>query len=467
MAEEKQEQAGATGDAAQVAPQADQRADELTAALPAYDPDVHASRRRFLAGLAAATGAAVFGGDRAIAKQDGKLPHPDNSDIEHIVVVMMENRSFDHYLGWVPGADGRQAGLSYLDRTGTRRATYPLAPDFQGCAHPDPDHSYEGGRVEYNHGACDGWLQAGQNDLYSIGYYTQKDLSFYGRAAPQWTTLDRYFASIMAETYPNRIYQHAAQTDRIDDTLSTTTLPTIWDRLARRGLKGRYYFSDVPFLALWGSKYIPISRPFVQFLLDCATDNLPHVSFVDPRFLDEANGTSGDDHPHADIRNGQAFVDLVYKAVTLSKGWSNTVLVINYDEWGGFFDHVPPPTAPIPAADRLAGNADGRLGFRVPSLLIAPWAQRGAVSSTTFDHTSILKMIEWRWGLPALTVRDDSANNLALALDFKQKKVLAPQFAVPLGPFGGVCRSPALSARAAADKWDALQAMARGYGWPV
>src|ERR1043166_3591357 len=163
MAEEKQEQAGATGDAAQVAPQADQRADELTAALPAYDPDAHASRRRFLAGLAAATGAAVFGGDRAIAKQDGKLPHPDNSDIEHIVVVMMENRSFDHYLGWVPGADGRQAGLSYLDRTGTRRATYPLAPDFQGCAHPDPDHSYEGGRGEYNHGACDGWLQAGQN----------------------------------------------------------------------------------------------------------------------------------------------------------------------------------------------------------------------------------------------------------------------------------------------------------------
>ena len=271
----------------------------------------------------------------------------------------------------------------------------------------------------------------------------------------------------MSETYPTRIYQHAAQTDRIDNTPVVSKLPTIWDSLAKHGLEARYYFSDVPFLTLWGRKYLPISRPYAQFLLDCATDNLPHVSFVDPRFIDEALGTSGDDHPHADIRNGQAFVDLVYKAVTLSNGWSKTVLVVTYDEWGGFFDHVPPPVASIPAADRKAGNLDGRLGFRVPTLLFAPWARRGFVSSTQFDHTSILKMIEWRWGLPALTVRDAEANNLAEALDFKQKKIAPVQFAVPPGPFGGVCQSATFSARAAADKWHMLQAMARSDGWPV
>ncbi len=424
-------------------------------------------RRRFLAGIAATTGAFALGGIAAAAAARPGLPRPESSNIEHIVVVMMENRSFDHFLGWVPGADGKQAGLSYVDRTGALQQTYRLAPDFQGCGHPDPDHSYEGGRVEYNNGACDGWLQAGQNDTYAIGYYAQQDLSFYGHAAPQWTTLDRYFASIMAETFPNRIYQHAAQTDRIDNTPVISTLPTIWDRLAAKGLTGRYYFSDVPVLALWGAKYVPISRPFARFLFDCATNNLPHVSFVDPRFLGADSGTSGDDHPHADIRNGQAFVDLVYKAVTLTRGWSKTVLVINYDEWGGFFDHVPPPTGPIPAADKIAGNADGLLGFRVPSLLIAPSAPRSAVSSITFDHTSVLKMIEWRWGLEPLTLRDASANNLAEALDFKQKRASAPQFAVPYGPFGSACAPSPLARSASADKWIMLQSMARSYGWPV
>src|SRR5205085_4976865 len=153
------------------------------------------------------------------------------SGIENIVVVMMENRSFDHFLGWLPGADGKQAGLTYLDNAGVAHATVPLAPDFQGCGRSDPDHSYQGGRIEFNNGACDGWLRAGSNDDYAIGYYTQADLTFLGSAAPAWTAFDRYFAPIMAPTYPNRIYSHAAQTDRLDDSiLPLSTLPTIWDR---------------------------------------------------------------------------------------------------------------------------------------------------------------------------------------------------------------------------------------------
>ena len=166
------------------------------------------SRRRFLAGLAAS-------GTLGLARttdQDGELEQSNKSVIEHIVLVMMENRSFDHFLGWMPNADGRQAGLTYQDALGVSHSTYPLAPDYQGCGHPDPDHSYTGGRVEYDNGRCDGWLRAGQNDVYSIGYYEQTDLPFLGHAAPAWTTCSRYFAATMAETYPNRIYQHAAQT---------------------------------------------------------------------------------------------------------------------------------------------------------------------------------------------------------------------------------------------------------------
>jgi phospholipase C len=392
---------------------------------------------------------------------------PSDSGIEHVVVVMMENRSFDHMMGWVPGADGEQAGLAFPDESGALVATHALAPDYQGCGHPDPDHSFEGGRIEYNGGACDGWLLAGSNDEYSIGFYTAADLPFYSRAARRFVTLDRYFSSLMAETFPNRIYQYAAQTDRLDNSLALSTLPTIWDRLAEEGITRRYYYSDLPFVALWGLKYLPISRPVTQFLADAVNGDLPQVSFVDPRFLGEAEGLSGDDHPHADIRNGQAFLNIIYTAVTRSPGWRNTVLVINYDEWGGFFDHVPPPTAPIPPADEAAGATDGLLGFRTPAMVIAPWATPGAVSHMEFDHTSVLKMIEWRWGLEPLTVRDATANNLAEALDFTRRRAPAPGFAVPLGPFGELCAPEPSPQPEEEVSLGSILELAEELGWPI
>ena len=422
------------------------------------------SRRRFLK-TAAATGALTLGGFASLPRafsQSAALPPPELSGIEHVVVLMMENRSFDHMLGWLEGAEGRQKGLTYFDAAGVAHQTYRLAPDFQGCGHPDPDHSYEGGRVEYNGGACDGWLRAGSNDEFAIGYYGKHDLAFFRSAATRWTACDHYFSAIMAGTFANRVYQHAAQTDRLANTFELSILPTIWDRLAEAGLDGRYYFSDVPFLALWGSKYVSIARPFASFLADAAAGTLPHVSFVEPRFLGEEIGASNDDHPFADIRNGQAFMNLVYSAVTGGPAWRNTVLVINYDEWGGFFDHVPPPTAPIPPADRAAGNEDGLLGFRTPCLVVSPFAQRDHVAKQTLDHTSVLKLIEWRWGLEPLTVRDQTATNLAEILQFPAIEFSAKQFSVPAGPFGELCIPGGLD-----DEWQPLLRMALDFGWPV
>jgi len=422
------------------------------------------SRRRFLTGLAAAGSLAALSDRKAIAQQpdSGSLPTPENSGIDHVVLVMMENRSFDHFLGWLPGANGRQAGLRYPDFIGQLQSTHHLT-DFQGCPFQDPDHSYEGARIEYDSGKCDGWLRV--NDVFSIGYYQQNDLPFFGAAAPGWTVCDNYFAAIMAETYPNRLYQHAAQTDRIHNSTTTSVLPTIWDRLQAAGLAGKYYYGDIPFTALWGLKYLGISSPFAEFLTDCAAGNLPQVSFIDPRFEDETSGSSNDDHPHADIRNGEAFLNEVYRAVTSGPAWPHTMLVINFDEWGGFFDHVPPPTAPIPVADQLAGNQDGRLGFRTPALLISPWSRRGYVSHTQFDHTSVLKLIEWRWQLAPLTVRDTTANNLALALDFGQPNYAAPLYGVPAGPLGAVC--PQATTTDEESEWAALQTLAGSQGFPL
>ena len=393
----------------------------------------------------------------------GAVPEPTTCGLEHVVVVTMENRSYDHFLGWVPGGDGRQAGLHYPDPTGRRVSTYPLAPDYQGCGHANPDHSYAGGRIAFAQGACDGWLRTAAADTYALGYYTAADLAFLGQAALQWTVCDRYFAAIMAETYPNRLYLHAAQTDRLGDTLALSGLPTIWDRLAAAGRAGRYYFSDLPFLLLWGLTYLPICRPLDHFFADCARGTLPAVSYVDPRFLGEGGGTSGDDHPPSDIRNGEAFLQQIYAAVTASPAWPHTLLIITFDEWGGFYDHVPPPVAPLPEADRAAGNTDGRLGFRVPTLLVAPWARRGHVAHEQYDHTSILALIAWRWGLEPLTVRDASAGNLATALDFGHTDLSAPRITAPPGPFGGPC--PAEGAAHGA-VWAALRGLVPQVGWP-
>ena len=414
------------------------------------------SRREFIRQTTLAAGALGLAGPITRAMQSS-LPLPQESGIDHIVVVMMENRSFDHYLGWVPGADGRQAGLTYTDTAGDEHTTYPLAPDYQGCGHPDPDHSYIGGRVEYNDGACDGWLRAGQNDRYAIGYYTEGDLAFFADAVKDWTTCDRYFSSLMAPTFPNRFYMHAAQTDRLENTFVLSDLPTIWDLMADAGLEGRYYFSDVPFLAFWGAKYLPIARLFPSFLADCRAGTLPQVSFVEPRFLEEQTGVSADDHPHADIRNGQAFLNQVYTAVVSSPAWRRTVLVITYDEWGGFFDHVPPPTGPIPTKDAELGS-DGLLGFRVPTVVISPFSAKRQVAHTVLDHTSILKMIEWRWGLPSLTSRDAAANNLAEVLDFSRPRARAPRYPVPAAQFPTLCLG-------GADKWEIVAALARAWRW--
>jgi phospholipase C len=386
------------------------------------------SRRQFLVGSAAALGSLSVGRSflwAASEARPARLPRPERSGIDHVVVAMMENRSFDHLLGWLPNAGGRQAGLIYTDNAGQAFKTYPLAPDFQGCSHHDPSHSFDDGRVQLNDGLCDGWLRAGASDIFSIGYYTRRDLPFLGKAAPDWTVCNRYFAPIMAPTYPNRLYQHAAVTDRLDDSLSPSTLTTIWDRLSDAGLGGRYYHSDTSFLGLWGPKFTALSQPYTQFLQDCASGDLPEVAFVDPPLSGEAGGTSADDHPHGDIRAGEWWLYQTYRAVTTSPEWKRTVLIITFDEWGGFFDHVAPPATPDVDPDFE------QRGFRVPTLIVSPFSRPGTIANDVYDHTSILKMIEWRWDLPALSMRDDTANNLAEALDFNFRRRHVKDYAVP------------------------------------
>ena len=394
------------------------------------------NRRTFMRSIAGASAAAALAGTKGLqGEAAAALPSPSASQIDHIVVVMMENRSFDHLLGWLPGGNGKQAGLTYLDSNGEAHSTSRLTT-FVGCAHPDPDHSYAGGRSEYDDGKIDGWLRTTTNDVFCIGYYEEADLPFFSAMARNFTTLDNYYPSILSSTFPNRVFQHAAQTDRLSNTLDISTLPTIWDNLAAAGVSHKYYFSNVPFLALWGAKYVGIAALFADFLADAAAGTLPAVSFLDPKFTILDDGEGNDDHPHADLRAGEAFMGQVYRAITSGPGWKNTVLIFNRDEWGGFFDTVTPPRV-IAANDVDTDLVNGKalLGFRVPTIVVSPFTQGNPatprINSELYDHTSVLKLIEWRYNLPPLTNRDASneVGNLASALNFT-----APDYTVPSLP---------------------------------
>ncbi|MEI9982594.1 MAG: alkaline phosphatase family protein [Aliidongia sp.] len=263
-------------------------------------------------------------------------------------------------------------------------------------------------------------------------------MPFFAAAAQNWTICDNYFCSILGPTWPNRLYMHTGQTDRLttggntNDTDSfVSILPTIWDAAAYGGVSARYYYSDAAYTALWGGSYTDISFPFDQFVADAAAGNLPSISYVDPLSVGEAQGTSADDHPLADIRNGQVFMNRVYQALSTSPNWAKTLLVINYDEWGGFADHVAPPMAPVSAHEASIGNVDtplnpdgtgmAYLGFRVPCLLIGPRVSRGFLAHDQFDANAILNFITWRFGLQGLGIRATTSGNIGTAIDFTQQ----------------------------------------------
>ena len=434
------------------------------------------------AGFAAVTGPELLA--RAAASASPAIrPHGSNG-IEHVVVLMMENRSFDHFLGWLPGADGRH-DMVFTAADGNVYPNYPLAPDFQGCGYSDPDHSWEGFLVQHDYGRMDGFLQRPTTpdpnpgvtlaaaNTFPVGYYTNlepngrpkatPDLPVIGALAQHYTVLDRYFSSFAGETFPNRFYQHAARTDRDHNSNDISTMPTIWDQLSPipndQGIPtGAYFFRDSPFLALWGTKYLPFWHPFADgdvdalgipittksFLDTVAAGELPNVSFIDPAFDVEATGTSADDHPMADIRLGERFIADTYHALADAGYLDNTVFVVTFDEWGGFYDHVPPPrvtddTDPADVDHTGDGSSptDGQsipdyrqLGFRVPTIVVSNLAPARVVKHGPFEHTSTLKMIESTFGLNPLTARDANALDLGQVLDHHPRRPV-PAGAIP------------------------------------
>ncbi|HYH59457.1 MAG TPA: alkaline phosphatase family protein [Thermoleophilaceae bacterium] len=434
--------------------------------LEAEVPDEALRRREFLqrtaytaglAGLAGTLPADTLVAEAAKRQRRTRLPSPRNLPIDTFVVLMMENRSFDHYLGWMPDADGRQAGITYTDQAGKEQETARLTPEYQGCGHPDPGHGWESGRVQFNRGKLDGWLKEGSGtDEFAIGYYGEGDLGFIQPATKGATTFDRFFCSILASTYPNREYMWAAQSygnrenDLPVDSAGFPYETTLFAAVERAGGTVGAYFNDLPPAALWGVAGMQRASRVEDYYLACAAGSLPNVAFVDPPFKDGGggDGISADEHPHGDVRLGQAYISDVVHAFMESPQWERGAIFVVYDEWGGFFDHVRPPRVPDMRNSRDLDEDFGQMGFRIPALVLSPYARQGHVDHGTYGFESIIKLIRHRFGIKkALTRRDAYARNIGYAFDFKgDPRVEPPDVPDPGNVVTATCSARGLGA---------------------
>lgn len=367
---------------------------------------------------------------------------PEGTDllpqIEHIVVLMMENHSFDNYFGMLGRGDGFTLGAdgqptnSNPDANGQAVRAYHLPSTNQKGN--KVSQNWKSSHTQLNSGKMDGFVATSGKE--GMGYWTGDDLPFYYSLGRTFPVCDRYFGSVLSQTYPNRRFLSAA-TARGN---ITTTLPkvdeppppngTIFDKLDQLGVSWRNYSNGLPEIALYPSVYLSHTDKVVktaQFIEQAKAGTLPAYSLVSP------HPNVSEENPQ-DIQQGESFSAAIIDAVLQSPAWNKTLLVFTYDEHGGYYDHVVPPMAfapddvpPDPAKTQGVPGGYDQLGFRVPAVVVSPYARRDYVSHVVHDHTSILRLIETKWNIGALTYRDANASNLLDTLDLDGP----PAFATP------------------------------------
>ncbi len=443
----------------------------------------------------------------AAPREAGSRPRPHEAEgtvneqlpFDHIVVVMMENHSFDNLLGAMPLTNPAVDGLTFEHGVATDAnpgggqlpdsvTAFPLPNTAQGS---DVSQTWADAHAQINGGRMDGFVRS-TNSTQPMGYYTPETLPFAYSLASKFTVGNRWFCSLPGPTYPNRRFLLAgtAYGCTVTDSDSLLQLPpangTIFDLLSRNDIDWTNYFSDIPMTMVIPStiiEHIEHHKPIDSFFADCKAGTLPAVSFVDPRigalsrigqpiaalpalfqhFLasvgaDLTTDTAATEEDPQDMYDGEAWAHQVVSAVVNSPVWKRTLLIYIYDEHGGYYDHVPPPRAPIPddvAPQLPAGTAPASYnlyGPRVPAVVVSPYSKPGGVTEVVHDHTSVLATIEHKWNLPALTNRDANAAPVFDFLDFSRMSFPDPVNLTPpslRGPSGPVTSgSPFLAASA-------------------
>jgi phospholipase C len=429
----------------------------------------------------------------APARQLGSRPYPerpageidDTMPFDHLVVVMMENHSFDNLLGALSLTNPNVRGLAF-DGEGRATNENPGTSHTPPIVHPFPlttlaqakniSQSWKATHEQIEGGTMKGFVRS-SGTIEPMGYYTHETLPFAYSLAETFTVANRWFCSMPGPTYPNRRFLLAATafgcTQTSPETLLDAPPPhgTIFDRLSDHHISWCDYFTDVPMTAVIPSiilKHTRNHQPISRFFHDCQAGTLPSVSFVDPglgvvssilsalsslpfpikeilRIIGANASDAAPGETEEDPQNmyyGEAWAHGVVEAILQSPKWDRTLLIYTYDEHGGYYDHVAPPGAlpPDDISPRLQdGDPQGRYdiyGPRVPAIVVSPYSRRGGVSNLTYDHTSILATIERKWNLPALTARDANANDIMDFLDAAPVLLEPPYIQAPPKPPG-------------------------------
>lgn len=418
-------------------------------------------------------------------------------DIQHVVVLMLENRSFDCMLGMLYQADAKFCGL-----TGTEFNTWHKpdgsqqriqvwtdpALDARSVCIPDPDPGelFTDIHMQIQGLAADGRPNTGAPtmggfvdnymrqpattpaaDPYSVmHYFTPNHVPVISQLARAFGVSDRWHASAPCQTWPNRFFAHTGTANGYVNNAPTHfpyEMETVFNRLAAVGKEWRIYFHDIPQAAtlarLWGDVLTGRFRDFVDdFARDAADGNLPAYSFIEPRYFTNLllDKIPNDDHPPHNVAYGEQLVADVYNAVRSGPRWKQTLLVITYDEHGGCYDHVAPPPATPPDNRAPDGFDFGVFGVRVPAVIVSPYVPARSIirppGRIPFDHTSIIATLRRLFGIASLTARDAVAPDLVAALHASPDNDGPPSIVAP-----AVAPPPAQVARAAAKPPNSLQ----------
>jgi phospholipase C len=349
------------------------------------------------------------------------------NNIQHIVVLMLENRSFDHMLGYLKleggrtDVDGLTSDMANVDNRGVVHRVHHLPTT---ALQDDPGHEAPDVHIQLTERPLPAPPQAGQADPITMGgfvknfqsyftsdpgqvmgYYNARDLPTYDFLAANFCVCDRWFAAVPGPTWVNRMFAIAGSSGglRTDHAIpGYNPGVVVMQKLDEHHRSWKWYYSDAPTLPLLSLAYAPAALPHLhtidEFFEDVSQGVLPDVSWIEPNYIDfgliaaQNLANSNDDHPPVDITHGQRLVARVVRALFQAPGdlFKHTLLIVTYDEHGGFFDHVAPPEAVAePASDPFFA----RYGVRVPAFIVTPWVAAGSVSHALFDHTSIIKTI--------------------------------------------------------------------------
>ncbi len=354
---------------------------------------------------------------------------PNDFAIKHIVIVMQENHTFDNYFGTYPGANGINAPAVPQEPLGSGQSVLPFHIS-RSVIPSDLDHSWTTAHEAYNGGKMNRFVIAARSNL-TMGYFDYHQIPYYWDYASQFVLLDNYYSSVMGSSLPNHLYLIAGQAGSLVSNSrfgainftsskihnSIFEFKSIVDELDANHISWKYYAGGYPYLNNWNP--LPAFASFknnpsrmsnladtAQFRTDVKSNSLPSVVWIMP----ETDALS--EHPPHDVSQGQHETVALINTIMQSKYWDSTAIFLTWDDYGGWYDHVPPPQ--IAESD---GSVFG-YGFRVPCIIISPYARHGFIDHTQADHTSLLKFIETVYSLPPLAVRDASANNLFDAFNF-------------------------------------------------